>query len=193
MEAIRNLSQRRSDVDTRVKKRRWALCLLLSALVFSLLAFTITASGQATVFGPKTYTRTAGRPNSFHENFTASNVGSSFTLIVQNGDGGENRSNSARIILNGVEVVRPGDLNQAADSIRKPVTLLENNTLTVELRSRPGSFITISLVRDDGYVYVKNTVQGPNTVSAFSVDANGSLSPIAGSPCATGGLGAGGG
>ena len=193
MEAIRNLNQRRSDVDTWVKQRRCALYLLLSALVFSLLAFTIAASSQATVFGPKTYTRTSGRPNTFQENFTASNISSSFTLIVQNGDGGENRSHSGRVILNGVEVAGPNDFNQSMDSIRKPVTLLENNTMTVELRSRPGSFITISIVRDDGYVYVNNNVSGPNTVSAFSVDANGALTPITGSPFATGGSGNAGG
>lgn len=193
MEAIRNLNQRRSNVDTRVKQRRWALYRLLSALVFSLLAFTIAASSQATVFGPKTYTRTSGPPNSFQENFTASNISSSFTLIVQNGDSGENRSNSARIILNGVEVVGPDDLNPPMDSIRKSVTLVENNTITVELRSRAGSFITISIVRDNGYVYTNNNLLGTNTVSAFSVDANGALSPIAGSPFATGGSGVGGG
>jgi len=193
MEAIKNVNQRRSDIDTWVKRRRWALYLLLSALVFSLLAFTIAASSRATVFGPKTYTRTSGRPNSFQENFTASNISSSFTLIVQNGDGGENRSSGARIILNGVEVVGPNDFNHPMDSIRKSVTLLENNTMTVELRSAPGSFITISIVRDNGYVYINNNVAGPNTVSAFSVDANGALTPIAGSPFATGGSGVGGG
>ena len=193
MEPTTNLNQRMSNANTSVTQGRWAHYLLLSALVFSLLAFTITASGQATVFGPKTYTRTAGRPNSFQENFTASNISSSFTLIVQNGDSGENRSNSARIILNGVEVVGPNDLNPAGDSIRKAVTLLANNTITVELRSRPGSFITISIVRDDGYVYVNNNSFGTNTVSAFSVDANGALTPIAGSPFVTGGGGVGGG
>ena len=192
MEAIRYLNQRRSDIDTWVKQRRWALYLLLSALVFSLPALTMAASSQATVFGPKTYTRTSGRPNSFQENFTATNLSSSFTLIVQNGDGGENRSRSGRIILNGVEVVGPNDFSQP-DSIRKSVTLLENNTMTVELRSGPGSFITVSIVRDNGYVYVNNNVSGPNTVSAFSVDANGALTPIAGSPFATGGSGVGGG
>src|ERR1043165_2631593 len=192
MEAIINLNQHRSDVDTWVKQRRWALYLLLSALVVSLLAFTVAASSQATVFGPKTYTRTSGRPNSFQENFTASNINSSFTLIVQNGDGGENRSRG-RIILNGVEVVGPNDFNQPMDSIRKPVTLLENNTITIELRSAPGSFITISIVRDNGYVYTNNNNPGTNTISAFSVDANGSLTPIAGSPFVTGGLGVGGG
>lgn len=188
MKAIRNLNQRRSNVDTWVKQRRWALYLLLSGLVFSLPASTIAASNQAIVFGPKTYTRTSGRPNSFQENFTASNISSSFTLIVQNGDG-ENRSNGVRIMLNGVEVLGPNDFNQPMDSIRKSVTLLENNTMTVELRSRPGSFITVSLVRDDGYVYINNNQLGTNTVMAFSVDANGALTPIGGSPFPTGGGG----
>ena len=43
------------------------------------------------------------------------------------------------------------------------------------------------------FVYTNNNTTGGNTVSAFSVDANGALTQIAGSPFATGGDGGGGG
>lgn len=53
-------------------------------------------------------------------------------------------------------------------------------------------FIPTSLTAQD-FVYTNNDVTSANTVSAFAVDANGALSQVAGSPFATGGLGAGGG
>ena len=41
------------------------------------------------------------------------------------------------------------------------------------------------------FVYTNNDLLAGNSISAFSVDVNGTLSPIAGSPFATGGLGTG--
>ncbi len=43
------------------------------------------------------------------------------------------------------------------------------------------------------FVYANNDVSGANTVSAFSVGVNGALTPVPGSPFATGGRGVGGG
>jgi 6-phosphogluconolactonase (cycloisomerase 2 family) len=43
------------------------------------------------------------------------------------------------------------------------------------------------------FVYTNNDLAGANSVSAFSVDTNGTLSPIAGSPFLTSGAGTGGG
>jgi 6-phosphogluconolactonase len=43
------------------------------------------------------------------------------------------------------------------------------------------------------FVYSNNGIAGPNTVSAFSVAADGTLTQVAGSPFVTGGLGDGGG
>jgi hypothetical protein len=52
------------------------------------------------------------------------------------------------------------------------------------------------LVGQGTFVYTNNDTPGPaskvNTVSAFSVGANGALSPVPGSPFATGGTGGGG-
>jgi hypothetical protein len=41
------------------------------------------------------------------------------------------------------------------------------------------------------FVYTNNDIAGPNSVSALSADANGSLTPIPGSPFLTGGTGIG--
>lgn len=52
-------------------------------------------------------------------------------------------------------------------------------------------FIVASDIYAQNFVYVNNNTSGSNTVSAFSVGAGGSLSPVAGSPFATGGAGSG--
>jgi len=41
------------------------------------------------------------------------------------------------------------------------------------------------------FVYTNNNTAGANTVTAFSVAGNGALTPVAGSPFATGGTGTG--
>jgi 6-phosphogluconolactonase len=176
--------------------RRWIRYLVPGAVTVCFLVFSLAAaSSEDTVFGPKTYTRTSGSKNTFQESFSISDVNSSFTLIVQNGDPFRGRISSAKVILNGTEIVRPNDFNQQVELIRKTVTLHQNNTLTVELKSKPGSFITISIIREpvlsSDFVYVNNNLPGVNTVSAFTVDANGVLTPVAGSPFATGGSGFG--
>ncbi len=191
MEAMRSLKQRKfADAHAEVTKRRWIRYLVLGALTVSFMAFSLAVSGQATVFGPKTYTRTSGTPNTFQESFSVSNINSSFTLIVQNGDSSGGRIidaiSSGRIILNGVEVVRPNDFNQQVELIQRTVTLRENNTLTVELFSAPGSFITISIVRDpipvlsitsplNGAVFRAQpiTVEGTIDIASAQVTVNG--------------------
>ncbi len=55
------------------------------------------------------------------------------------------------------------------------------------------ALFTANLCAQGDYVYTNNNVGGPNTVSGYSVAANGSLTPVAGSPFATGGMGEGGG
>src|ERR1044071_559803 len=116
-----------SNAQAKAKQRGWIRYLLaLSALVASFLAFTFAVSGQATVFGPKTYTRTSGPPDTFQEGFSVSDINSSFTLVVQNGDAsGSRRVSSGEIVLNGAQVVRQSDFNQQAGLIQKTVMLRE--------------------------------------------------------------------
>lgn len=54
------------------------------------------------------------------------------------------------------------------------------------------AFCTLTAMAQGTFVYTNND-QVPNNISAFSAAANGTLSPVAGSPFATGGNGSGGG
>ncbi len=55
------------------------------------------------------------------------------------------------------------------------------------------ALFTANLCAQGDYVYTNNNVGGPNTVSAWAVAADGSVTAVAGSPFATGGTGEGGG
>ena len=60
---------------------------------------------------------------------------------------------------------------------------LQNTGLSVTITTPPAT--------GANFVYTNNNINGPNTVSGFSVAANGTLTPVPGSPFTTGGTGNG--
>jgi hypothetical protein len=99
---------------------------------------------QSLVFGPKQYTRMTGPPQTFTNTFEHCGT-APCQIVVVNGDAaGNNRISSATIGLNGKQVVSPSDFNQKVSQIVRPVTLADQNQLTVRLASKPGSFLTVS-------------------------------------------------
>ena len=110
-------------------------------------SLNVSWGGEVTVFGPKTYIRDKGKPTSVTSTFTAPPSFLEPFLVVKNGDNGKNRVSSAVVLVNNHEVLGPSDFNQNVALIRKPLNSLTSaNTINVELRSEPGSFITISVV-----------------------------------------------
>jgi hypothetical protein len=121
---------------------------LLGGVAFS----TQSSAATFTVFGPKDYSRSAGKPTTASSSFSVLNPGTFYVVHVYNG--GKNgqfpdRASSSVIGLNGVEVVGPSDFNQQVWHIERPVGLLGNNELTVEIRSKPGSGMTIEILGID--------------------------------------------
>ena len=120
------------------------------SLIFTLLTCgnTITAQQQFPIFGPERFERTAGAPQEVVKPFSVQNPSANFTINIQNGEGKRGRISSAVVKLNGVIVVGPNDFNKQVDLITKPVKLSEQNTLSVEVRSAPGSFLLVTLLSD---------------------------------------------
>ena len=63
-----------------------------------------------------------------------------------NGQNGKNRVSSGTLKINGVEIVNESDFNQKVDKIERTIVLQTANTISVELKSGPGSFITVSIL-----------------------------------------------
>jgi len=113
----------------------------------SLLAFlTMTGSGvDLVVFGPQTYVRDTGEPVSITSPFNIANISGAYTLVVAN-----NGVTSAVISVNGKTVLSPSDFtgkNTAAAVLRRPVVLVAGvNQVVVELRSKPGTSLTVEII-----------------------------------------------
>src|SRR4030042_4989367 len=121
-----------------------------------------------TIYAPKKFVRSTGKPVVVTETFSAPSA-TTYNLIVFNGEKGKNRVSSATVKINGIEILRESDFNQQVDRIERSVSLQLSNSISVELKSAPGSFITISILGinhspvanagPDQTVYVGDTVQ----------------------------------
>lgn len=112
------------------------------------LATLARAADEAILFGPVTTLRETGKPTNISYTFPKlPGFEQPFRLVVTNGNNeGRARISSALIYLNGALVLSPSDLNQKIGEVSRQVGLLESNTLTVNLRSKPGSFLKVTIV-----------------------------------------------
>jgi hypothetical protein len=102
------------------------------------------AGDVRTIFGPERFTRGSGTPAT--QTIVLSGYAPNATLRILNGDAqGKDRVTSARIAVNGVEVVGPSEFSNKVESIVRPIALSNPATITVSLASAPGSFLTISI------------------------------------------------
>ncbi|MBW1644417.1 MAG: tandem-95 repeat protein, partial [Deltaproteobacteria bacterium] len=119
-----------------------SLCMLLCIFVSTSFAVDVN------VFGPNKYLRTSGAPNVYTDTFSA--IAGEGRLIVKNGSwDGENRMvdaiSTASVFVNGQQIFSPSDFNQQVYLLEKPVSLSENNTISIELASSPGSYLIIEV------------------------------------------------
>ncbi|MBN2568168.1 MAG: hypothetical protein JXB42_01935 [Deltaproteobacteria bacterium] len=121
--------------------------LTLCAVVVSI---STSFAVETTLFGPKQYLRTKGKPNAYTDTFAATcALPSTGMLTIFNGDeDGGNRINSALISVNGERIFQPRDFNQQFYCLEAPINLVEDNVLEVELRGKPGSYLILSITRE---------------------------------------------
>ena len=125
-----------------------AVSLVVITAIFSCLA----SAGTFTAYGPENFTRATAEPAEMTRSFSIRNPNTTYTLRVANGGFKgefEKRVSSAVIVLNGSTVVGPKEFNQNVALIERPVALLANNRLVVQLESAPGSGIGIQIIGVD--------------------------------------------
>lgn len=113
----------------------------------------------ALVFGPQTFIKGPGGPETFQVTFPVDDPRGTFWLQVFNGANGENLVKNGRIRLNGVEVAEASDFREATRlqfHFTKDVTLQAVNVLEVELRGKEGNLITIEIRRAKPNMTVSN-------------------------------------
>lgn len=125
-------------------------------ILFFVAAATLLLPRQSSATGtvsvvlhpPEVFSRSTGAAGPVVRSFTVPSAAGSFTLRVTNGNGiGEEGVSSAVIKVNGEAVVSTSDLNQRVTAIERPLTNLVSgaNTLEVEVRSIPSSYLTVSI------------------------------------------------
>ena len=147
------------------------------------------------IFGPKTFVRKKGKPVEEKQVFESKRqfLGP-FTLNLINGDSdGSHRVDSAIIKLNGELVFGPNSFNEQVQFLSQFVSLQSTNTLSVELRGKPGDLLTIEITGYDstpphititspsnGAIFntspiaVNGTVDDPSSIVAV----NGVITPV---------------
>lgn len=147
--------------------------LLTFLLTFFTLAFIPLAYGDTIVFGPEVYTRGTGKPQKIVKSFSAirGQKRVPVTLSIKNGEGKKGKVTSAVIEINGVQVLGSEEFDKQIDEIKLPIKLDEQNEIAVEVRGEPGTYITVTVLREslfeilasafDGYVNLNQ----PTTVT----------------------------
>jgi len=95
---------------------------------------------------------------------------------VENGDAnGNNRVSSAVISLNGKEIFGPSAFNQNVGHLEAPINLLDTNTLSIELRSKPGSYLTVRATQDIPIVVTITNPANGTTIAKSDTMVQGTI------------------
>ena len=125
----------------------------LSPLIVIFFSLPLAYAGTFTSYGPRLYERGTGNPTAVVSSFTIPSPSKSYTLKIYNGGRADirtgDRVSSAVISLNGAGIVGTQNLNEKIGEISLPIKPLPSNTLSVELRSKPGSLLVIEIVGID--------------------------------------------
>ena len=136
------------------------------------------SAATAPVFGPEIFARDAGSPRTVTRSFTVGAASAPFVVELENGvlreDEGEAGFlvpvSSALIRIDGETIFGPSDFNRTVARLEREVSLTgdTDHTLTVELRSAPGSGIRLTLFGEvpDQPPAVNITVPPPDLVTA---------------------------
>lgn len=121
--------------------------------------------------------RTSGAPNTTTDNFFG--VEGAGRLIVVNGNDADSNSRvtSAVITLNGEEVISPKSFKKQTGEIEIPVDLVADNTISVELSGKPGSFLSVRVKQEadvnlniTGRIHFNTNVSDYDASRAFYFD-----------------------
>jgi len=143
-----------------------AWCLVIGFFV------NISIADVETVFGPTQYVRleSNGPAEVFTDTFTATS-GEGLLTVKNGGPDGANRISSGEVTINGEEIFGPKDFSQGVYTLEAPVTLSENNSITVKLKKgKQGSFLTVEVTQGTGAPSVSLTAYpGTIQIGEFSI------------------------
>ena len=120
------------------------------------------------IFGPKTFVRKKGKPVEETLVFESDpELLGPFTMNLMSGDAsGSHRVDSAVIKLNGDVIFDPSSFNEQIGFLSQAVSLQSTNSLSVELRGKPGDLLTIEIMGEDN-IAPSVTITNPSDGAVF--------------------------
>lgn len=130
---------------------RCATTLTLTAAVAVLVAFVPVPQSSADIFGPKIFERVSGSPQVFEQSFSLQGTVAPYSLVVVNGKSdGTKRLSNVSIKVNGIEVVKPNDLNNGVASLVRTLEVMNpQSEIRVKLAGTKKGYITVSVQGTD--------------------------------------------
>ncbi len=99
------------------------------------------------VFGPVTYVRADGPPQTATETFAGTDGGG--VVCLQNGDGtGRMHASAATVSFNSAPLFDAVSLTTPSNELAEAVAIMPQNTLVTTLQSAPGTMVTLKVVRE---------------------------------------------
>lgn len=133
-------------------KRLKGLIAVSSLFVFA--AAGVVEAEMVTVYGPVYISKTKEHGSDKSKlTFTAPTPGAGIIVVKNGGDTGkESRVSSAKVELNGKDVVREKDFNKKVDTVQVNVDLLAENELEVEVESCKRCEIEVTVMGEPAVV-----------------------------------------
>jgi RHS repeat-associated protein len=151
---ILQFSSKSNNLCNKIAISRHSLLSYALSLLFILALFICRLSwaDDVSIYGPAQFTRGTGKPVPVQRTIAVTNPAASYYLQIVNGglQGSSQTGNSvssATIYWNGGWLAGPSNFNRQITTLTLPVTAHSANTLTVELQGKPGSSITVQLLR----------------------------------------------
>lgn len=102
------------------------------------------ASQLETFHGPRRFTRDRGQPAQAVDLFSTAGFEAPFVVRIRSGNGeGEHRVSSARVAIDGREVLGPSSFSQTESEWTVPVALDASAVLSVTVAGAPGAYLDI--------------------------------------------------
>ncbi len=111
----------------------------------SFLTIEIQTSGSA-VFSPGQYIRTKGKTDIYTDSFTAT-PGDGFLMVKNGNKDGSSRVTSGSIVINGELLFETDDFKSDDFILVSYLNLSDTNTITTELNSKPGTYLSVEIVQ----------------------------------------------
>src|SRR5437867_8939587 len=118
----------------------------------------------------RSFVRATGTPVTATDTFPACDPAGRFTLVVDNGPGGQPKVTSGTVTVNGLEVVHDSDFKQQIPRLERPLSgIAAANRLDVRLGSQPGGTIALAVVAVQSCVRITGPAPGSQVVGPVTV------------------------